>query len=240
MNKLALKERFFTAGICSLSIHALALLLLFSNSKSETFPDSFAPVSRIQATITKIKGEKKQEQAIISHSDKPQKPGQKEVTGTFNQKVRKKEVLSGISGHDKSGSIPESSGENSENISSQNSSNQAAGNGKESNGIDHTGSQADSDSNELYLGLLRNKIEQAVEYPSALSGTGASGKVIVQITIDKDGALLDSRVIVSSDEPIFDRSALKAVKNASPLPPPPVNVFTVQIPVVFKSNMGYK
>ena len=46
-------------------------------------------------------------------------------------------------------------------------------------------------------------------------------EAIISIRILKDGTIISQRIEKSSGNPLFDRSAIKALAKASPLSPPP-------------------
>ena len=72
-----------------------------------------------------------------------------------------------------------------------------------------------------YYALVKQKIESEWIYP----GFDTEGLVvIISIKIDSDGRVLSNIVEKSSGNIIFDRSAIKAVSKASPLPPPYVEM----------------
>ncbi len=72
-----------------------------------------------------------------------------------------------------------------------------------------------------YYALIRQKIRNEWIYP-ALDTEGL--EVIISIKIDSNGKVLSNVVEKSSGNIIFDRSAIKAVSKASPLPPPYVEM----------------
>jgi len=47
---------------------------------------------------------------------------------------------------------------------------------------------------------------------------------IISIRIAKDGRIIVDKIEKSSGNPLFDRSALRAINSASPLPPPPEEI----------------
>lgn len=72
-----------------------------------------------------------------------------------------------------------------------------------------------------YYALITRKIWSEWIYPeSELSGL----EVIIAIKIDNEGKVISHEIEKSSGNTLFDRSAIKAVLKASPLPPPPVEM----------------
>jgi TonB family protein len=63
--------------------------------------------------------------------------------------------------------------------------------------------------------------------------------VVVQFSIDREGRVLDARVVQSSGYPRLDRSAVDVVKRASPLPPPPPDLISQQR-LTFQQPVTYR
>ena len=94
------------------------------------------------------------------------------------------------------------------------------GKGKGSNKISrepdiHRGTGQDTD---FYYSIISRKIWQQWTYPNAQT---AGLEVIISIKIDEKGEVVSQKVEKSSGNLLFDRSAIKAISKASPLPPPP-------------------
>lgn len=67
-----------------------------------------------------------------------------------------------------------------------------------------------------------NIIQQAIQQQWAYAGFKTSGlSATVTIKIGRDGKITVQNIEKSSGDTLFDRSVIKAVLNASPLPPPP-------------------
>jgi protein TonB len=69
---------------------------------------------------------------------------------------------------------------------------------------------------------IRDLINRKLTYPLTARQRGWEGKVKVSFTISRDGFVKDITIIESSGIEVLDRNAVKAVKNASPYPRPPV------------------
>jgi len=69
----------------------------------------------------------------------------------------------------------------------------------------------------LYLNQMTAKIKQHW----AWAGTNRSLKAVVAFSVLESGEIVNVRTIVSSGDPTYDLSVERAVKAASPLPPPP-------------------
>jgi colicin import membrane protein len=72
---------------------------------------------------------------------------------------------------------------------------------------------------ESYSALVFERIQREWIYPDF---DIAKLETIISFKITKEGNVLSQKIIKSSGNAIFDRSAMKAVLKASPLPPPPV------------------
>lgn len=88
-----------------------------------------------------------------------------------------------------------------------------------SGGAGATKTQADSGEN--YISMVVNKIRQHWIFPE----TGDKDLLaIISIRIARDGRITVDKIEKSSGNPLFDRSALRAINSASPLPPPPQEI----------------
>lgn len=71
---------------------------------------------------------------------------------------------------------------------------------------------------DFYYDIISQKIWQQWVYPDIkVSGL----EVIISIRIGRDGKVILQEIEKSSGDLLFDRSAIKAISKASPLPPPP-------------------
>lgn len=70
---------------------------------------------------------------------------------------------------------------------------------------------------DLYYSIISRKIWQQWIYPDMnVSGL----EVIISIKIDRSGKVISHEIEKSSGNALFDRSAIRAISKASPLPPP--------------------
>lgn len=72
-----------------------------------------------------------------------------------------------------------------------------------------------------YTDMIRQRIQEALVYPTAARKDGIEGKTYVKFTIDKYGNLLTAILVHSSGSVLLDDAALKAIHSASPFPPIP-------------------
>lgn len=68
-----------------------------------------------------------------------------------------------------------------------------------------------------YYSMVVNKIKQQWIFPESIDKDLLA---IITIKIAKDGSVTIDKIEKSSGNPLFDRSALRAISKASPLPPP--------------------
>jgi len=68
------------------------------------------------------------------------------------------------------------------------------------------------------LAIIREKIQNALEYPPLARLLDSDGAALVRFEIDRSGSARNVRVIRSSGDDQLDSSAVRAVEKASPLP----------------------
>jgi protein TonB len=64
-------------------------------------------------------------------------------------------------------------------------------------------------------------------YPA--DARGVEGVVSVAFSIDRQGKVVSSRIVMSSGSPLLDAEALDLIKRADPLPPPPAEISDSQL-----------
>ena len=91
---------------------------------------------------------------------------------------------------------------------------------------------------DTYLMMVRSKIEQHKIYPRQASLRQIQGTVIIHFIITLEGIIKGVDVVQSSGFTVLDQAGLKAVKDASPFPRPPVEFFqtavSIKVPIVFE------
>lgn len=89
-----------------------------------------------------------------------------------------------------------------------------------------------------YLSLIQQSIEQHKRYPLVARRRHIEGRVNVRFVISPTGLIDKIEIVQSSGQEILDRATLKAVREASPLPPPPAGLFAedtvMELTIVFK------
>jgi TonB family protein len=68
------------------------------------------------------------------------------------------------------------------------------------------------------LAIIREKIQNALEYPPLARLLDSDGDALVRFEIDRSGTAQNIRVVHSSGHDQLDTSAVRAVETASPLP----------------------
>jgi TonB family protein len=104
-----------------------------------------------------------------------------------------------------------------------------------SSGSSGSGSSGGGDSAGYLKGhyeYIKKRIGQHLVYSPQAKRMGIQGVVTVAFVIEKDGRARDIAVRKTSGHESLDESALKAVRNASPFPPPP-DAARIVIPISF-------
>ena len=74
-------------------------------------------------------------------------------------------------------------------------------------------------------------------YPRRLERRRVEGEVVVAFAIDRDGALLGSRLVASSGERGLDDAALELLARAAPFPPLPSTLgqdrYEIEVPILY-------
>jgi protein TonB len=77
-----------------------------------------------------------------------------------------------------------------------------------------------------YLGRLKQRIQREWAYPLEAQRLGLFGELLLVFTVNKEGSLLNLRLVQSSGFPILDNEALRAVRAAAPFDPIPPEMGT--------------
>ncbi|MDR3515996.1 MAG: TonB family protein [Azospirillaceae bacterium] len=72
-----------------------------------------------------------------------------------------------------------------------------------------------------WQGALVARLERFKRYPAAARARQQQGVALVHFVIDRDGQVLSSQLIRSSDSSALDDESLALLQRAAPLPPPP-------------------
>ena len=82
-----------------------------------------------------------------------------------------------------------------------------------------------------YFEMVRLRIESCKKYPDAASSRQIEGRTTVRFVIKPDGHISSLKIAKSARHRALDQAALRAVKEASPFPRPPMNLFKGPIPL---------
>jgi len=89
-----------------------------------------------------------------------------------------------------------------------------------------------------YMEMVRLRIEKYKRYPSLARVKNMEGIVTIRFIITLGGKTKAIEIAKSSSHKILDRAALRAVKDASPFPKPPSEIYkgdlTLEIDIVFE------
>ncbi len=72
-----------------------------------------------------------------------------------------------------------------------------------------------------YMGLLKQRVERAWEYPYGAAKEGIFGDLLIRFVIRRDGTLGDVHIRRTSGHVVLDNAAMKALKDAEPFWPLP-------------------
>lgn len=93
-----------------------------------------------------------------------------------------------------------------------------------------------------YFARIKHQIERVWTYPSEAAQRGINGKLTLRFRISKDGNLLSAGVVDKSGHEILDFAAIKAVKEAAPFYPFPVNIkkdkLSILATFIYSPNYG--
>ena len=96
---------------------------------------------------------------------------------------------------------------------------------------DNPGDMSDCVTSNDYFEMVRLRIESYKRYPNAARSRQIEGRTTVRFVIEPDGRISSSKVVESARHRALDQAALRAVKDASPFPRPPKNLFKRPIPL---------
>lgn len=75
-----------------------------------------------------------------------------------------------------------------------------------------------------YLTAVLARLQQAKRFPEQARVRGDEGRAVVRLSIQRNGALGQARLVRSSGSALLDQAALDTVRRAAPFPPLPQNV----------------
>ena len=75
-----------------------------------------------------------------------------------------------------------------------------------------------------YLTAVFARVQQAKRYPAKAQARGDQGRAVVSISIRRNGALAEARLVRSSGSSLLDEATLEVMRRAAPFPPLPPDV----------------
>jgi TonB family protein len=87
-----------------------------------------------------------------------------------------------------------------------------------------------------YLGLVRQRILEALRYPSAARQQGLMGTVYLEIVVQPTGVISEVKIVTPSSHPILDQAALETVRGLPSIGFPPgltPRQLRARLPVMF-------
>ena len=75
-----------------------------------------------------------------------------------------------------------------------------------------------------YFARIKHQIQRVWDYPEEAARRGISGELTLRFQIQRDGDLLDVRLIEGSGSELLDFAAIRAIKSAAPFYPFPVTI----------------
>jgi len=80
---------------------------------------------------------------------------------------------------------------------------------------------------------IRDLVQKKAMYPKIAQQRSWEGQVVISFVVLSDGSAKEIKVVTSSGRDILDRSAVEAVKSASPFPRPPAEL-ELKMPITYK------
>jgi protein TonB len=72
-----------------------------------------------------------------------------------------------------------------------------------------------------YLSRVARQVAQYRVYPTNAANNHQEGRVVMRVTVARDGRVLDVRVGTSSGWPAIDAAEVETIRKAAPFPPVP-------------------
>lgn len=83
-----------------------------------------------------------------------------------------------------------------------------------------------------YFDSIKRKISSVWRYPDEAMSQGIKGSVVLRFSISKEGALLDTKLLRSTDYKVLDNEAVRAVRAAAPFDKFPDNIDKNQLNII--------
>lgn len=89
-----------------------------------------------------------------------------------------------------------------------------------------------------YLSAVLARLQQAKRFPEKARARGDEGRAVVRLSIQRNGALGQTKIVRSSGSALLDEAALDTVRRAAPFPPLPVEIAGAAL--VLNAPMNFK
>lgn len=113
-----------------------------------------------------------------------------------------------------------------------------SGGGQGRGGIGGGQGQGNPKAKSAYTSKIRQKLVRLLKYPPEAKAKRLSGVTTVNFTVNRQGAVISSRLVKSSGNEAFDREALAVLKRASPFSPMPEELsestLSLTVPISFR------
>ncbi len=83
-----------------------------------------------------------------------------------------------------------------------------------------------------YFDSIKKRISSVWRYPEKAMSQGIKGSLVLRFSISKEGTLLDTRILSSTNYNILDDEAVRAVKTAAPFDKFPENIDKNQLNII--------
>lgn len=243
----------------SLVFHLVGLgILLFVVQKLPADPSSHPPILSTWVNLISLNqsaetGSNREGNHPLSSNPIPPKNERKENYLTPPKKLRNSKIEKPFNLNSPPGEKTEENNSNENKLNSSDYENGSDSNGGsislsttpdgggKGNGAEGKGNSPGGEKNNIfpsadYLNTVRLLIERHKNYPRMASNRQIEGTVIIQFSITPEGIAREVSIIKSSGFEILDQAGIKAVRNASPFPPPPINLAStpIEVPIIFQ------
>ena len=105
-----------------------------------------------------------------------------------------------------------------------------------------SGASAQADQLDVWRDRSVARISAALKYPADAGRRREAQAAVVRFNVDRSGRIADVAIEKTSGVDEMDKAALAAVKDADPLPPPPlpdkIETLAVKVPIKFSPTSG--
>ena len=77
---------------------------------------------------------------------------------------------------------------------------------------------------QTWAGLIGAELQKKLRYPWEVQHQGQEDVIYARIAVDRNGNVLDAKIVSSKHFQLLDRATLDLIHRCSPFPPPPASV----------------